>query len=55
MVEEFKKSSLQATFDGLEVSQPTVFDITKFPLKDLERFKGLEGENKEFRWPADSR
>ena len=38
VMEEFKKSFVQAMFAGLEVSQAAAFDITKFPLKDLERF-----------------
>ena len=38
LLEEFKKSFVQVMFNGLELKQAPVFDISKFPLKDLERF-----------------
>ena len=38
LMEEFKKSFVREIFEGQEEIQAPAFDITKFPLKDIERF-----------------
>ena len=47
---EFKSAFLQAMFEGCTLKETPAFDITRFPMKDLERF-GVEIGNKIFRWP----
>jgi len=49
---EFKSAFLQAMFEGCTLKETPVFDITRFPMKDLERF-GVEIGNKIFRWPEE--